>query len=401
MDTEDNGFAAGLSNAICKDGQQTTTARIPFAVGLSVNQGTVTTPSISVAADTGTGLYQTTAGEMRFASNGAYAATLNANGLDNTVVGAGTSANGTFTNVGIGGAAGTGAYNLYVIGNNPAYFATTGAADAAVVIDDKTGGQQAYLGLYDNGTFIWAVEKAADNSFFLYDHVNAVTFLHAIRGGNLVLGPAQNFSLAPATGNVGIGASPTTYQLTVKQTGTSQGFFGSLGANNCQVYIDSNNAANNSNLVFSTGGTGKWQTYLEGSTGYWRLYDIANSKAFIAALPGGALTLGANANVTIDQTGLVSFGTASVSTTGYYTTVQKVKRQWGVGTVAGNSTLTVTFPSAFSTACYGIQLTVQTSQTVTAVVPPGTSAPSGSTTSFTAYNANSFSVTFSWEAIGV
>ena len=30
MDTEDDGFAAGLSNAICRDGQSTVTAAIPF-----------------------------------------------------------------------------------------------------------------------------------------------------------------------------------------------------------------------------------------------------------------------------------------------------------------------------------------------------------------------------------
>src|SRR5262249_61398917 len=30
MDTEDDGFAAGLSNSICRDGQSTVTAAIPF-----------------------------------------------------------------------------------------------------------------------------------------------------------------------------------------------------------------------------------------------------------------------------------------------------------------------------------------------------------------------------------
>lgn len=37
VDTEDNGFATGLTNCICKDGQTTTTAIIPFAQGISTS----------------------------------------------------------------------------------------------------------------------------------------------------------------------------------------------------------------------------------------------------------------------------------------------------------------------------------------------------------------------------
>lgn len=97
FDTDGNDVATALSTCICKDGQQTTTARIPFAVGLDFNVGSVSTPGLSVIGDTGTGLYQTTVGEIRFGSEGVYAATLNANGLDNTRVGAGTAASGAFT----------------------------------------------------------------------------------------------------------------------------------------------------------------------------------------------------------------------------------------------------------------------------------------------------------------
>ena len=37
MDAEMDGIATGLSTAITKDGTQTTTAKIPFAVGLSAS----------------------------------------------------------------------------------------------------------------------------------------------------------------------------------------------------------------------------------------------------------------------------------------------------------------------------------------------------------------------------
>lgn len=97
FDTEDNGFATGLSTTITKDGQQTTTARIPFASGLSISQGNILTPSLSIIGDLSTGFYQTTSGELRFSSGGVYKATLNTNGIDNTAIGIGTAAAGRFT----------------------------------------------------------------------------------------------------------------------------------------------------------------------------------------------------------------------------------------------------------------------------------------------------------------
>lgn len=103
FDTQDGTIATGLSSCIVKDGQQTTTAQIPFAVGITVSQGTAGTPSINVLADTDTGLYQTTAGELRFASNGTRTATLNGNGLDSTAVGAGTPSTGAFTTLSASG----------------------------------------------------------------------------------------------------------------------------------------------------------------------------------------------------------------------------------------------------------------------------------------------------------
>jgi hypothetical protein len=57
MDTEDDGFATGLSSVVCKDGQTTTTAAIPFAVGIKINNGTTTAPGLSFINDTDCGLY--------------------------------------------------------------------------------------------------------------------------------------------------------------------------------------------------------------------------------------------------------------------------------------------------------------------------------------------------------
>src|SRR5512139_1482769 len=58
MDAEDDGFATGLSTVIAKDGQTTTTAAVPFAVGINVSDGSALTPSIKFINDTDCGWYR-------------------------------------------------------------------------------------------------------------------------------------------------------------------------------------------------------------------------------------------------------------------------------------------------------------------------------------------------------
>lgn len=57
-DDNDDDIADALTNRICKDGQTTTTQRIPFAAGVGVNDGAVGTPSINFTSDTNTGFYR-------------------------------------------------------------------------------------------------------------------------------------------------------------------------------------------------------------------------------------------------------------------------------------------------------------------------------------------------------
>jgi hypothetical protein len=75
QDAEDDGFATGLSTVICKDGQTTTTAAIPFAVGLKVSDGLVGTPSLAFTSDTDTGFYRIGSGNVGLALNGVARAT--------------------------------------------------------------------------------------------------------------------------------------------------------------------------------------------------------------------------------------------------------------------------------------------------------------------------------------
>jgi hypothetical protein len=70
MDSEMDGFATGLTTAICKDGQTTATARIPFAVGLQLAVGSVGAPAVNFTADTNTGMYSPGTGLIGLASGG-------------------------------------------------------------------------------------------------------------------------------------------------------------------------------------------------------------------------------------------------------------------------------------------------------------------------------------------
>lgn len=67
MDTEDTGFAAGLSTCITKDGQQTLTANIPFNNFKAINLGAPTSPNDSATkayVDAATAAYYVDAGAV-------------------------------------------------------------------------------------------------------------------------------------------------------------------------------------------------------------------------------------------------------------------------------------------------------------------------------------------------
>lgn len=70
MDTEDDGFATGLSTCVTKDGQTTTTARIPFAAGLSAMVGTTSGVSYSFTGDNNTGIYSPAADKVGIVAGG-------------------------------------------------------------------------------------------------------------------------------------------------------------------------------------------------------------------------------------------------------------------------------------------------------------------------------------------
>ena len=80
-------LGTGLSTTITKDGQTTTTAKIPFAFGLSaaaasnLAAGTVAAPGLYLSTDTGTGLYRIGANNYGVAVSGAKVLDISATGL--------------------------------------------------------------------------------------------------------------------------------------------------------------------------------------------------------------------------------------------------------------------------------------------------------------------------------
>lgn len=90
-DNEDDNFASGLSQTICKNGESTTTARIPFAQGIGLNDGTASAPAINFSSDTNTGFFRPGADKIGISANGSKVVEVSSTGL--TVTGKITSDN--------------------------------------------------------------------------------------------------------------------------------------------------------------------------------------------------------------------------------------------------------------------------------------------------------------------
>lgn len=104
FDTEDNGFATGLSTVICKDGQTTTVAVIPFNLGISASAGSTSQMMVGKTGELTTGIYSSGTGNIDIASGGTRVGGFTTNGLDNTALGGGTPAAAAVTTLNASGA---------------------------------------------------------------------------------------------------------------------------------------------------------------------------------------------------------------------------------------------------------------------------------------------------------
>jgi hypothetical protein len=83
MDTEDSGFATGLSNCVTRDGQSPMTATLPLGNNLisGLASGSAATPSIAYQLDASTGWYLISTGNLGVTTNGTLRATFSDTGL--------------------------------------------------------------------------------------------------------------------------------------------------------------------------------------------------------------------------------------------------------------------------------------------------------------------------------
>lgn len=126
MDAEMDGFATGLTTALTKDGQTTATARIPFASGIGLGDGTVALPAVNFTADTDSGVYRIGANNIGVAVNAAKVLDVSTTGLAVT---------GTFSST---STIGTGAQTITSASANALAVGLAGTTNPALNVDAST-----------------------------------------------------------------------------------------------------------------------------------------------------------------------------------------------------------------------------------------------------------------------
>jgi hypothetical protein len=92
-------LASALSNSIAADGETPTTKIIPFAYGIGINAGSITSPAVQVTGDPTTGIYAPAAGQLGFICSGTNVLTLSSTAIT-VPSGVTTTFNGTITGAG-------------------------------------------------------------------------------------------------------------------------------------------------------------------------------------------------------------------------------------------------------------------------------------------------------------
>ncbi len=243
MDTEDDGFATGLSTAICKDGQTTTTAVVPFAVGIRVNDGSATIPSVSFTGDTNSGWYRIGADNIGLTLGGSKIIDYSATGI--TITGT-ASVSGA---VHIGGAA--------TVGST---LAVTGALSAPSLTLSSTPLAAASGGTGDSGT-AWSTYTATAAA------VSGSMTTVATTAVQKSIGKTQFVSIAIAITNKGTGSGACNVDLpaTANSSGALIGYnstpvplMGTItgGSKVCSVYLyDGTTAITNNGFTLVVGGS--------------------------------------------------------------------------------------------------------------------------------------------------
>jgi len=298
FDTEDSGFATGLSNCICKDGQQTTTASIPFAQGINVAAGTVSSPKIVITGDLTTGFYQASAGAINFASEGVLTATFNANGLDNTVIGAGTPLAGSFTNLSASGTLGGVLANFLTASSTATLtnktFDTAGTGNVL-----KFNGVQVTLPVIDKV----AIQKFTTSGTYTPTTGMVFCIVEMVAGGGGGGGvSASNIGSQSGASGAYIRALLTSSQISTSQTVT----IGSAGS-----------AGSSSGTSGGTGGTTSLGSLLSCTGGTGGAGNTTSGTIYIAPVAGGTATVTTGTAI-LTLNGQYSGNASGQGTIGFY-----------------------------------------------------------------------------------
>ena len=89
-----------------------------------------------------------------------------------------------------------------------AEFSSTGANNSGILINETSGANQAIVHFQSNGSSIWQVGKASDNSFQIRDVANSRNVIQSTTTGNVYLAGS-------GTGDVGIGSTLPSQKLHV------------------------------------------------------------------------------------------------------------------------------------------------------------------------------------------
>ena len=305
MDGEMDGFATGLSTCITKDGQTTTTARIPFALGLQFPTGSVGSPATNFAADPDTGTYSPGSDQWAVAAGGAQRFLVNAGAI---------SVSGTF---GVSGAT-TLSSTLAVTGIVSHGDGTVGAPGIAF-------GSDIDCGAYRIGPNNWALATGGAKQ--------------------IELSPSTGVTISNLSGTLGPDAVLTTVKagncLTWSSTNTN--FVGSLGnqsgGGSPFIGLHAVHSSSANTLQNSGAGVRGMAVIYNGASLDFQFNGVATANAAFSstitplsiAAATGAVTLGASLSVTTSATmttlnvtgnGIVS-GTLGVNGTMNAATVQQ------------------------------------------------------------------------------
>lgn len=145
------------------------------------------------------------------------------------------------SNVGIGTNNPTNRLTVVSANASQAYFGSTGANNSVVLIDNAAGGNQSNIKFQDAGSNKFEFGKQSNNSFFMYDDVQARDFIEESTAGKL--------ALQPALGNVGVGTTTPQWNFQVAGTGASIGLSDTAAGTNLKHWVMTNQLGD---LLFST-----------------------------------------------------------------------------------------------------------------------------------------------------